>query len=273
MKLYAVPFQFNLPPEVEMKLNYVPNYQTVKANNSKQQTDMEHPLAIPEYHLAPQKYLDYAREQHVDHTYWRCPAWQEYWKDTYIVFNQIDVNFKYDKQTGLLYEASFPINRSMNYIYVQEGHTKDMKQGAMSYDRNVGLVIQWAQSMMVWPERTSKNLWVELVPYPETHHKTGMELITAEFPLGRWHRSINGAFICHAPDTKVPRGTPLYMIKFRGGRDHKYDLEMAEEVPNNIARQFKVNHGLKNWLPKKSWGMMKNDVEESKCPFSFLWKK
>jgi len=35
---------------------------------------------------------------------------------------------------------------------------------------------------------------------------------------------------------------------------------------------FKINQGLKTWLPGKSWNLMKNDVEEKKCPFNFLFK-
>ena len=256
------------------KLFYNPNYQTVKANNSAQQTDMGHPLNIPEYFIAPKPYLEYAKEQHEKHSYWRCPAWKAYWQDTYVVFNQLDISFQFDKQTGLVTSASFPMDRSMDYLYIQEGQTRDMKQGAMSYSNKTGLVVQWAQSMMVWPQNPrNKNIWVELVPFPELYHKTGMELIAAEFPLGRWYRSINGAYICHAPTVNVPRGTPLYMLRFRGAKDHKYELERKEDVPAGVARQFRVNHGLKNWLPKKSWALIKNDVEESKCPFSFLWKK
>ena len=127
----------------------------------------------------------------------------------------------------------------------------------------------------VLPEKPNKNLWIELIPAPELHHKTGMELIAAEIPLGRWYRSVNGAYRCHATDVKVPRGTPLYCVRFRGSKDNSYDIERWKdfEPPNEVQRKFRLNQGIKNWLPGKSWGMIKDDVEEeSKCPFSFLWK-
>lgn len=257
---------------------YNPNYQTIKATNSLEQTDTRHPLFIPEYYIPPVTYLEYTREQNQDHSYFKCPAWKQYWGNTFVVFNQLDISFKWQKSDGLVYESSFPRNRAADYIYVQEGKIGSYDSGLtktapISYKEY--LVIQWAQSMMFWPEKPNKNLWVEMVPFPDLHHKTGMELIAAEFPLGRWYRSINGAYRCHATEVNIPRGTPLYCVRFRGSKDNTYTLKRNPDIdiPPEVSRRFKTNQGIKNWLPKKSWSFIKDDVEEeSKCPFSFLWK-
>ena len=259
------------------KIYYNPNYQTIKATNSPAQTDLSHPLFIPEYYIPPQRYIDYAKEQHKDHSYYKCPAWKQYWANTFVVFNQMDINFKWQKSDGLVYDSSFDRNKAADDIFIQEGKIQayDSAKSSNPYQFRDFLVIQWSQSMMFWPEKPNKNLWIELIPAPELHHKTGMELIAAEIPLGRWYRSVNGAYRCHATDVKVPRGTPLYCVRFRGSKDNSYDIERWKdfEPPNEVQRKFRLNQGIKNWLPGKSWGMIKDDVEEeSKCPFSFLWK-
>lgn len=259
-------------------INYTPNYQTIKATASMQQTDMNHPLFIPEYYIKPVTYLEYTQKDNEKHSFYKCPAWKSYWANTFVIFNQLDISFKWEKETGRVYDTSFPQNNAADFVYIQEGKIGNYdssinKHAPFSYKQF--LVIQWAQSMMFWPKKPNKNLWVEMVPYPDLHHKTGLELITAEFPLGRWYRSINGAYRCHKQTVDIPRGTPLYCVRFRGSKDNSYSLERWEDLvpPPEVTRKFRNNQGLKTWLPKKSWGMIKDDVEESKCPVSFLWRK
>jgi len=261
------------------KLFYHPSYQTLAGTHSEDQTDLNHPLHIPEYYIKPVSYIEYAKKEHKDHSYWKCPAWQHYWGNTYVVFNQLDISFKWQKKDGLIYESSFDRHKHLDYIHIQEGtigtyNTSEFSQGNKSYAYKDYLVIQWAQSLMVWPQKQNKNLWVEMVPFPTLHHQTGMELITAEFPLGRWYRSINGAYRCWSEDVNVPRGTPLYCLRFRGGKDNLYKMERSPSIkpPKEVRRLFRLNHAVKSWLPFKSWNLIKDDVEEKKCPFNFLFK-
>jgi len=264
---------------VTTKVYWHPNYQTMAGNASPDQTDLSHPTIIPEFYIPPVSYIQYAKEQHEKHSYYKCPAWQHYWGNTYVVFNQLDISFKWQKSDGLVYETNFDRHRALDYLYIQEGtigtfDANDLRRiHRQQYPYKDFLVLQWAQSMMFWPKRPNKNLWVEMVPFPDLHHKTGMELITAEFPLGRWYRSINGAYRCHAEKVDVPRGTPLYCIRFRGG-DGDYQIERwpGLKPPHSVRRLFKLSQGLKNWLPYKSWGLIKDDKEEKKCPFSFLFR-
>ena len=189
----------------------------------------------------------------------------------------MDINFKWQKSDGLVYDSSFDRNKAADYIFIQEGKIQayDSAKSSNPYQFRDFLVIQWSQSMMFWPEKPNKNLWIELIPAPELHHKTGMELIAAEIPLGRWYRSVNGAYRCHATDVKVPRGTPLYCVRFRGSKDNSYDIE-GGKILNHLMKSNESSNSIKalrTGCPGKSWGMIKDDVEEeSKCPFSFLWK-
>ena len=167
------------------KLYWHPNYQTIKGSSSSDQTDLSHPTTIPEFYIPPVSYIQYAKKQHENHSYYKCPAWQHYWGNTYVVFNQIDISFKWQKSDGLVYESSFDKHRALDYLYVQEGsigtEPKREYAGGKTYPYKNFLVVQWSQSMMFWPKKPNKNLWIETIPFPDLHHKTGMELIVAEF--------------------------------------------------------------------------------------------
>ena len=69
-------------------------------------------------------------------------------------------------------------------------------------------------------------------------------------------------------------GDPMYMVRFRGARDAKYNLQRCKGVvpPSDIRQKFRVSQALKTWLPQQSWTIIKDDVEEKKCPFNFLFK-
>ena len=89
-------------------INYTPNYQTIKATASMQQTDMNHPLFIPEYYIKPVTYLEYTQKDNEKHSFYKCPAWKSYWANTFVVFNQLDISFSWEKETGRVYDTSFP---------------------------------------------------------------------------------------------------------------------------------------------------------------------
>ena len=89
-------------------------------NASLDQTDLSHPTIIPEYYIKPVSYIEYAKEQHKDHSYWKCPAWQHYWGNTYVVFNQLDISFRWQKSDGLVYDTNFDKQRALDYLYIQE---------------------------------------------------------------------------------------------------------------------------------------------------------
>ena len=140
------------------KIYYNPNYQTIKATNSPAQTDLSHPLFIPEYYIPPQRYIDYAKEQHKDHSYYKCPAWKQYWANTFVVFNQMDINFKWQKSDGLVYDSSFDRNKAADYIFIQEGKIQayDSAKSSNPYQFRDFLVIQWSQSMMFYQKNLIK---------------------------------------------------------------------------------------------------------------------
>ena len=242
--------------------------QTIKGED---ESDLEHPLALDGYYISPKPYIEYTKENHKDFAYYNDPSWRHYWENTFVVFNQKDISFKYDTSTGKIYDTSFDLEKSQDYLYVQEG-IASMDISAFPYKGF--LVIQYNESMMFWPEIPNKNLWIEAIPYPDMYHKTGMELIGAEFPLGRWLRSVNGAYSCHKPEINLTRGDPMYMVRFRGARDAKYNLQRCKGVvpPSDIRQKFRVSQALKTWLPQQSWTIIKDDVEEKKCPFNFLFK-
>lgn len=253
-------------------IRYIPNYQTIESARTLDQTDTNHPLYMDDVFIPPQRYTEYTKAEHSKHGYSRCPAWKQYWSNTFVFFNQMEVTFKWNKDTGMLYDTSFPIERSADYLFVQEG--KDTPRNPNNFFKDK-FVFQYAQSAMIWPEKQNKNGWIELIPFPDTYHKYGLELICADFPFGRWFRSVNAAYRCHATSITMPRGMPLYCVRFRGFKGNNFNLKRWEgDLPKDVYTKFRQHQGIKNWIPKKSWSFIKDDVEEeSKCPFSFLWKK
>ena len=143
------------------KLYWHPNYQTIDGSKSADQTDLSHPTTIPEFYIPPVSYIQYAKKPHENHSYYKCPAWQHYWGNTYVVFNQIDISFKWQKSDGLVYETSFDKHRALDYLFVQEGsigtEPKRSYQGGKTYPYKNFLVVQWSQSMMFWPKKPNKN--------------------------------------------------------------------------------------------------------------------
>ncbi len=256
---------------------YHPVHQTAEANQKasikgEDQSDLLHPLTLPGYYIEPVPYIEYAKEEHKDYKYYNDPSWRHYWENTYVVFNQKDITFRWDKTTGEVFDTSFDIKNAQDFVFVQQGGLANLPKVGDQFQGV--LVIQWNESLMCWPKKPNKNLWIEVIPYPDLHHNTGMELIGCDFPLGRWYRAINGAYACYKTEINVVRGTPLYMIRFRGGKDNVYKLERSRDIkpPHKVRQLFRVSQALKTWLPKKSWGFIKDDVEEKKCPFNFLFK-
>jgi hypothetical protein len=83
------------------------------------------------------------------------------------------------------------------------------------------------------------------------------------------------AFKFHKEKTIIKRGDPLGIIRFKNLDDYLEDIKIKkEEIPEKLIRKS-LNHSLlKNFLPSKSWHLIK-DIPKKKCPikwFKFLGK-
>lgn len=235
-----------------------------------------HPLHSDLVFKAPRKMLEYQEEDHIKHTYWDCPAWKSYWSNTWVVFNQLDVEIEYEKSSGSITSSNFRFDRINQSIMIAEGklNTQGLRQNSsdigMPYNGN--LVFQLPQLLLFWLPNKDPNVWVEVLPYPSLFHETGLELISVEYPFSRWHKPVNPAFKAHSSKFKLRRGQPIYMVRFKSNKNNTYDLRQWQdpEPPEWIINKANKQAKLKRWLRNSSWDFIKDD-KESKCPFKKFW--
>lgn len=228
-----------------------------------------HPLFEDEVYIAPQKFLSYYKEEHIKHTYWKCHAWKNYYKNVYVIFSQQDITVKYDKESGIVDECSF------KYFDFDEGTRGGGLPNVpiiVDMDRRhervySGLAVgQLNEHLFLWTKSKNKNLWVETLPPPNTIEK-GMEMIIAEYPFSRWTRPLTFAYKFKNEDTKISRGEPIGLIKIKNFNSAEDSFSLEREDPPERLKTKSFNHAtLKSFLPGKSWELIKDNTV-SKCPF------
>lgn len=233
----------------------------------------DHPLFEEEVYINPIPYLEYYKEQHENHDYWRCPAWQKSFKNAYVFFSQIDIEIEYDKEKGIVKNEAF------KYCTFDEGNPsgiEDFSFGGPPVHRPPapyrGVAIgQVKQQLIFWPENNSKNIWLEILPVPMMLSQHGAELIGGEFPFSRWFRPSLFAFKFHHEKTIIKRGDPLGIIRFKNIDNYLEDIKLQkQDIPDKLMRKS-LNHSLlKNFLPNKSWTLIK-DYPRTPCPLKW-WR-
>lgn len=232
-----------------------------------------HPLFEDEVYLPIKPYLQYYKEYHSKHTYWECPAWKEYYKNSFVIFSQIDIEIVYDKNSGVIERDSY------KYCIFDEGNDVPMISD-FPYDLNPNSKVnlpfngcavgQIKQHYIFWTNYS--NLWVEILSPPDIMRTHGMELITAEYPFSRWHRPLLCAYKFHNEKTLIKRGTPIGVIKFRNTKNHNDKFLLERKDASDTIKRKSLNHALlKKFLPNQSWDLIKDDTE-SKCPFKRFWR-
>lgn len=239
-------------------------------------TPYEHPLFEDEVFIPPVSYLEYYKEYHYKHVYWKCPAWQKYYKNCYVIFSQKDIEINYKKESGEIHRDSF------EHCVFDEGveagliapFTPNGPQIHHTMPYHGVAVGQIRQHYVFWSESKNKHLWVEIISPPDLLRTHGLEIISAEYPFSRWLRPSLFAFKFHNESTVLKRGSPLGIVRFKDVTDHGVDFNLERKNPSDAIKRKSQNHSLlKYFLPNKSWSMIKDEPESSGCPFSKFWKK
>ena len=217
----------------------------------------EHPLFEEEVYIPIQSYLSYYKEYHEKHTYWKCPAWKHYWKNSFVIFSQMDMTITYDKNTGVVDQWSY------DFINVDEGKSPPTLMKPPTPYNGV-LVGQMHQHFVFWSKEKTRDTWVEIVSPPSFAEK-GIEIISAEYPFNRWPRMILSACKFNNEVTNILRGEPIGVIRFRS-YDTTFSLE-RKDAPDKLRVKSHNLARVKNFLPNKSWEIIK----ENKCPMKKFW--
>jgi hypothetical protein len=239
------------------------------------QLPFDHPLLDEVAYIQPVPFLTYFKDSYSQHTYAACPAWKNSFKNSYVFFSQEDVEINYNKETGVVQDKSFnycmfdEANELINEI-VPFGNNRRQKEPSVYNGVAVG---QLNQHLVFWPkDETVKNMWLEIQPIPDMIRTHNAELIGGEFPFSRWFRPSLFAFKFHAEKTIFKRGDPLGIIKFKNLDNYLEDINLVRADPSDtLIRRINSHTRLKNYLPGKSWSLIK-DAPAKLCPFKRFWK-
>jgi hypothetical protein len=212
-----------------------------------------------DYFLEPKRY-------HVDRDFdhARCPAFREYYKNTFTLFQQFPINFVYDSerkylQTDLRQQSEFD-----QYFEL-----------VPNWLSGESPVIQMKNQFLFWTDE--KDVWLEQIPHHSMSEKK-IELVCGTFPISVWYRPINIGMIlsCEDQQYKIDRGDPLCNVRFTKKGDHDIIFELVKSpIPDDFYKRMTQQHNLSMWHPFRSWKVIKdrlNKKPDSKCPFAFLWK-
>lgn len=235
----------------------------------------DHPLLDEVAYIQPVPFLTYFKDQYSQHTYSKCPAWKTSFKNSYVFFSQMDVEIKYNKETGIVNDeafnyCSFDEAKGLIHEIMPFGNRQSNKEAPPYHGVAIG---QINQHVIFWPDdKNVKNMWLEIQPIPNMIQTHNAELIGGEFPFSRWYRPSLFAFKFHNEQTIFKRGDPLGIIKFKNLDDYLEDIQLVRADPSDKLIQRSENHTrLKNFLPNKSWGLIK-DAPIGKCPFKRFWR-
>jgi hypothetical protein len=238
----------------------------------------DHPLFDDLAYIPPVPFLTYFKEQHAHHTYSKCPAWKSSLKNSYVFFSQTDVEINYNKDTGVVSDESFnhcTFDEATGLITElmpfgkQQGGPKDSPPYS-------GVAVgQLVQSVLFWPKDSKfKNMWLEIQPIPDMIQTHRAELIGGEFPFSRWFRPIMFAFKFYSEKTIFKRGDPIGIVKFKNIDNYLEEIFLEKiEPPDSMIRKIENHTRLKNFLPNKSWGLIKDNIAHNRCPFRKFWKR
>ena len=217
----------------------------------------DHPLFEEEVYIPIQPYITYYKKYHEKHTYWKCPAWKNYWKNAFVIFSQMDMTITYKKDTGVVDDWSY------KFINIDEGKAPPiMIRPPTPY--NGVLVGQIHQHFLLWSKERTKDIWVEILSPPNFAEK-GIEIITAEYPFNRWPRMMLSACRFNNEVTNISRGEPIGIIRFRS-YNTTFSLE-RKDAPDKLRVKSLNLSSIKDFLPGKSWEIIK----ENKCPMKKFW--
>lgn len=236
----------------------------------------DHPLLDDTAFIGPEPFLTYYKDQYINHTYSKCPAWKTFYKNSYVFFSQMDIEISYNKETGVVE------NNSLNYCSFDEARGLihelmpfgPQRGGPKNPPPYHGVAVgQINQHLMFWSKNDNcKNMWLEIQPIPDMIKTHNAELIVGEFPFSRWFRPSLFAFKFYNEKTIFKRGDPLGIIKFKNLDNYTEEITLERVDPSDkIIRKFERHTRLKNFLPNKSWGLIK-DAPAKVCPFAW-WKK
>ena len=180
--------------------------------------------------------------------YLQCPAFTDFFKNTFLILSPIDITIRCNKKEGTL-RINGP--EGINQEFFDE----------LIFDRKLDINIEHDKyllsiigiSMTFFSE---KSIEMELLPTFMAHTDSrNFNVIPGKFNIGKWIRPIE--FVFEFIDDEAPviikRGDPLFTIRFSPDDNSKVELQRHFQL--NISKYRAVASSLvavKRFLPKLS---------------------
>ena len=206
------------------------------------------------------------KEYDPDYRHSKCPAFKEYYKNTWVMKQCFPLGMLY-KSADQYLETNLGQDVFDEYFMVGDGWLDGTHPE-----------VQFKQGYCFWTE--DSDVWIEQFQHPEMTRK-GLDVVSGTFPISVWQRPINLGFTIKTYDKNIwlEKGSPLCYVRFSSQRtrDVKFTLE-KRSIPKEVLKRQLQSLWLKDWHKNFSWNLIKQrlrkeEEQENKCPFDFLWKR
>jgi hypothetical protein len=234
---------------IMIKINYCPIIPSqLGAGQTSDKRGYNHPLFAEGVYVEPKRLID-EDSNHNKLDYYHCPAWRHTASNTFVFYNQMDLDFKYDVNT-----------KQVTANNIQEQHWREFIGFDNQYLQTTGiLTAQIGFGAIFWcdaPEH--KDLWLNQQPFWNLGKESDLQLIGASMPIGVWSRPVNIALRADNGRINIKRGQPMFTIKFS---DYKETYQLVRSVPSDsFMDKVRQYIDVKNYLPKMSWNFIKKKL-------------
>ena len=200
----------------------------------------------------------------VNYRHAKCPAWKEYYINTWILKQSFPLGLRYKSEEKFL-------GSNLGQTEFDSYFELDKRWLDGEYPE-----VQLHHQYCFWTE--DSDVWVEQFPHADMT-RLGLEVVPGTFPISVWQRPITLGLkiIVWDHDIWLKKGASLCYIRFSSQRtrDVKFTLQQRP-IPRKVFKQQLQDRDLKKWHKEGSWNLIKDrlnkEEKESSCPFNFLWK-
>jgi hypothetical protein len=216
----------------------------------------------------PESLFKHLQETRKGTQYLKCPAFQEYTKNTFVIKAPFDCEITVNRKKGTLDVIGVPQEYSQFII-----NRIDQVEPTNPY------VMSTFPAYLFY---SNDDISIESIhPFMELNDSiSNTILIPGTYNISKWIRSIDFSFEVKDDTKKVKmtRGDVLFYVKFRTKDDSKVELErvqMTEELKSAEKTCFKLKVAIKNVPLKNLYTMAESFMKTlsfrkpKKCPFGF----
>jgi hypothetical protein len=204
---------------------------------------------------------------HVTH-FTKCPAFKEYYKNTYVIKSPVDITITYDKETKVLSikpQAQVFYDSAILYRGDTVGNDDAF---LMSFNVNYLFIADKDCMLEFLPASMHSSDFIDMT-----------RLVNGTFNINKWYRPVEVAFEIKNPSfsIKIKRGDPLAYVRFipaDGGKVNVEQKHFPQETLDAVSACLYVKAS-NNFLPLKTLyelsTRLKNKLwfNKKKCPFNW----